>query len=122
MGDDNARYYLAMWKSLLRAFLGWSEERVMKWADDTKMLAALQNPDDILFNRPPQYWVVGALIPTSLRSRLTGTALMELQKRIFDVFRDEHDYEFPVDVDWMPYRDKVNNILGEYGEHLKEGE
>jgi len=118
MDYDNKKYYLDMWKDMLHTFLGWSQERVMEWVEDTGMLKAVSNPEDILFNRPPQYWITGIFIPKSLKSRLVGIELANLKERIFRAFEDEHDYEFSSGTDWYPYKDKVERILEGYGEHL----
>jgi len=104
MEYDNERYYLGIWKDVLHTFLG--------------MMKAVSNPDDILFNRPPQYWITGLLIPKLLKSRLAGAELVALKDRIFHAFEDENDYEFLNGTDWHPYKDKVERILAGYGEHL----
>jgi hypothetical protein len=111
-------YYLSIWKGILLEFLGWSENQVIDWVARSGKMEYLNNPNDIFYHQTPQYWVANALIPDTLRMRLSETDLLQLRQEIFLAFNDDNHYAFSIDTDWSLYKSKVNHILNKYGEYL----
>ncbi len=118
MNDSRKEYYLNTWKHMLHEFLGWPESTVIDWAQKTGRMRFLDDPDDIFYHESPQYWITDTLIPEPLRARLSTLELIDLQHRLLSAFNDENHFTFPEDTDWIPYRAKLEQILGEYGERL----
>src|SRR5574341_329115 len=75
--DARRRRYLTIWKEVLGAFLGWSEARVISWAE-TVWGAWIGDLEDLFFEQPPVYWALPAIIPDSLKTRLTSDEMDEL--------------------------------------------
>jgi len=114
------KYYLNAWKGMLREFLGWSESSVIDWVRQTGKARFLDDPDDILYHENPQYWITDTLIPEDVKARLSTLEYIELQHRLAAAFKDENHFPFPVDMDWRPYRSKLERILNDYEAHLPE--
>jgi len=113
---DNPIYYMAIWKGLFTQLLGWSDEQVAKWAE--RFSAYLGDPDDMLFHANPIYWSTSALIPEWLNEGLKPAERVNLKNSLLAAFQDEHGFEFPINMDWEPFRVKLNQVLGEYDASL----
>jgi hypothetical protein len=115
-GHSHQAYNLAIWEELLGAFLGWSRTMVRQWAQETyfRHLVDPDDPEDIFYHDPPQYWIVMTLIPQTLRDKLSQRELYDLDAHILRAFDDHHRYHFPIGTDWHPYREKVSAILREF--------
>ena len=111
-GAFDGPYYLALWKGLFRAALGWSERQTEEWA--SRYAGFLSDPDDILFNQTPVYWACTALIPEALRERLDRRELSELKHRLVSAPHGDPDDADPAAIDWEPFRREVGQILAEY--------
>jgi len=109
-------YYLQTWKQMLGEFLGWSEFQVREWAN--RYYEFLDDPHDIFYHETPQYWAVNILIPDSLKTQLEIFDKIDLEHRILAVFNEPFDY--PIDTNWKPYKAKIEQILGEYGERFPQ--
>lgn len=118
--NPNATYYLQIWREMLSALLGWSDEQVMQWVRETKKLQYMADPEDIFFHETPQYWIIPVLVPDELRRRLSAADVRNVEVRILGAFNDSHHYEFPPGTDWLPFREKIECILHEYGAHLDD--
>ncbi len=118
----NKEYYLAMFREMLHAFLGWSEPQIREWIVDRVPLEELDDWMDIYYHVPPQYWIRNTLIPLSLHQTLSWRELAVLRIRLLEAFNDEHLYEFPLGTDWAPYKTKVAEILKGYGAELPSSE
>ncbi len=114
---SNKNYYLAIWNGLFKELLGWSEMQVLEWAKTTGKLEALDDPDNIFYHENPIYWATYTLIPDVLKKDET-IDIVELEQSILVAFKNKYYYNFPENTDWRPYRAKIEQILGEYGEHL----
>ena len=104
-------YYLQTWKTLLAEFLGWSEAQMLEWADATGKLEYLSDPDDLLYHQTPLYWATNLLVPTEFKERLSSSELGSLKQQIMLAFNDNYNYNFPLDIDWKPYKARVAEIL-----------
>jgi hypothetical protein len=113
---NSKRYYLAVWKDMLGTLLGWSEERIIAWAQQGPLWAALDNPNDITFHETPMYWAKHLLIPAPLRARLPHEQLLRLERDLWGVFTGEskHPHADPQGIDWEPYEEKVADLLTQY--------
>lgn len=108
--------YIEEWTRLLSAFLGWTPEQVRPWA--SARYGALMD-DDLFYHEMPVYWAVPALIPSTLRDRLSPADLLTLERDILAAFSDERHFYFPPETDFTPYRTVVNAVLGAYGATLE---
>jgi len=69
INNEEGRHYVTTWIKILHVFLGWPEEKAMKWAEPR--LAHLNDPHSLLFIEPPTWYILHLLLPESLRA-LTG--------------------------------------------------
>lgn len=116
--NASEEYYIESWKNLLGALLGWSEDLVLHWA--ARFEKYMGDPWDILYHRSPPYWIASLLIPAQLLARLQGLERVDLEQRIVAALEDGRLGNIPIDSDWLPYRDKVNRILADYGARLPD--
>ncbi len=70
-GPIKKAYYLGIWRAMLRAILQWPAEESMAWIKDHIDVDSLDDPHDLYYHETPQYWILSALVPTSLRQRLS---------------------------------------------------
>ena len=100
--------------------LGWSDAYVLHWISQ-HWATFLERPDDLFYNQPPQYWAAPYMIPEGLKARLSSSELVVVRQQIVAAFDDNHHFDFPIDTDWSPYRNKIDAILSHYGMHLPTG-
>lgn len=112
--NSNKAYYLDIWQQMLAGLLGWSDSQSIEWIEDHIDVHALDDPMDLYYHETPQYWIKSALVPQQLREALSARQRSELERRIMQVFSDEHFYHFPRGTDWSPYKRKIERILREY--------
>jgi hypothetical protein len=113
-GEELKGYYIRTWHEMLSAFLGWTDQQTERWLEAHIVLNEMDNPDDLYYHESPQYWVLSALIPESLQGRLAPKQCAELRSRLLLAFKDEHFYWFPLGSNWLPFKEKVEEILREY--------
>src|SRR5436305_1335345 len=118
VNNNLKEYYLLIWKNLFREFLGWTEKETLDWAEKTGKLAFLADPDDMIYHQIPQYWAIQALVPNTLKNKLPALELADLKSRMLTALLTENKFFPSEDTDWEPYRQKIEQILGEYNENL----
>jgi len=117
--DELKQYYLDAWKKMLHAFLGWPEERVLAWVEDTRD-AFLDNP--LLGHETAMYYVSSLLVPEALKATL-GLGLIHLANRLEKAIgQGELWPAFGESYDWDAARRRLQTILNEYGHSLPREE
>ena len=114
-GTFDGAYYLAIWRGMFRAVLGWSEQQTDEWA--RRYPEFLSDANDIMFHETPVYWAALALIPGELRESLNRSELLELKNKIISTPHSDPDDANPETIDWGPFRQAVEQILAGYGCH-----
>jgi hypothetical protein len=120
---DFSSSVLAIWKEMLGTILGWSERRVLEWARELEreMHESLADPHSAIYCESLAYWVIPELIPKRLKSRLHAYDLNTLEGRIESaILAGNPEGDLRGDYDWNAARDRVEFILKEFGESLKD--
>lgn len=113
--------YLAVWRALFRELLGWSDAETLAWVSrwiDSVGHDFLDDPDDIFYHETPQYWAVGALLPSGLDEQIGHSNWLTVQQRIKHLFATGESRDSPLTADWRPYRVKIERLLADYGASL----
>jgi hypothetical protein len=54
------------------------------------------------------------LIPADIRGKLSIHLKNELEGRMLDAFKDEYHYDFPLRMDWKPYKQKIEQVIADF--------
>lgn len=118
MTEEHA-YYIRIWNEALSALLGWSEEEVANWAE--RYQSWLRNEHDLIYHKPPLYWMVSWLIPASVDECLDADErrilVRQLERavettRVERPFVDHRPFDH-VQYDWEAARLRVQAVLNE---------
>lgn len=118
---DHKPMYLWFWQRVLREMLGWSEARVHEWAKQFE--AGLNVEDPQFYEELPTYYLVDLLTPNSLQDRLKGMQWVrfkeEIEVAIWGWINAPSDL-FEADFDFKAARERVEELLAEYGESIPQ--
>jgi hypothetical protein len=114
--------YLRAWSNILSVFLGWTKERIDRWAStwEEGLNSSASEIKGWFYHETAEYYVVPFLIPDTLRRRLTPIELNHLGERLQRAITlGNSRIEFADDYDWYAAKGRVEAVLGEYGERLE---
>ncbi len=126
MGNDlgssaNKPFYMAVWRRVLTDWLHWPDERIERWM--RRYDEDLEDRGDGLFYHEEALWYVAPLlISDRLTQRLGSRESMRLEWRLQRVIGVGKDVERNPAFDWDAARERVEAVLGEYGETLAGSE
>jgi hypothetical protein len=117
--QNDREHYLQTWTHVLGIFLGWSEDEVMRWAD--RYIEFMNETGmGIFYHETPIYYIVPELVPGALARKLDAHELMSLDARIeTTIYNGDSCCDSRPDFDWHAARDRVERVLNEYGESLR---
>ena len=119
--ESPKEYYLRVWKSIFGELLGWSEEEVLRWAEQKDWLRYLENENDMIYHEPPQYWVVHSLLPEHLQSTLRGIPLVEAHQKLMAALdRNIPHLVWPKEPSWPHLRKNVEQVIIECERNLSK--
>jgi hypothetical protein len=74
----------------------------------------LDDHNDIFYHQTAQYWITDLLIPFELKGKLSIHLKNELEGRMLTAFKDEYHYDFPLRMDWKPYKQKIEQVIASF--------
>jgi|ERR1041385_952471 hypothetical protein len=111
------RHYLEAWRKIVPTFLGWSDEKVLSWAEKWK--DDMNDPGAGFYNRTPIEYVVPLFIPETLKARLSISEAYNLRHRIQGAVDSGDSFiARKPNFDCEAARERVEAILREYGATL----
>lgn len=117
--QTDKEYYLATWREMLCALLGWSERDVLQWATETGKLQYLDNSDDALYHEEPTYWAGDLLIPNALWQELAPLQRVLIRRDLLQALGHGQQYA-PASVNWHTRRSGVEKVLNGWGAELPQ--
>lgn len=109
--------YLRDWSVILKNLLGWSEDQLLRWAQE-------HHQDDLMgknvwfdHNSPCSY-VVELLIPDEMRIVLEGPERCLYHERLERAIIEQGENPVDLPCDWDAVRSRVNAVLKEIGASL----
>jgi len=101
---------------MLFAFIGWTDDEVLRWAKRFKDDMADESSD--FYHEPPEFYVADLLVPKKFWGKHRG---LEIAKRVelvlLRVLEKATIAAFD-DIDWRPARDEIDRLLRAEGESL----
>jgi hypothetical protein len=96
--------YIGIWREILVSGMLWTEQQFMDWLRRTRFEERLDDPDDMLYHQPPQFWTIGALTNDSAGPGLDPPRLRQLRTELNDLL---DSVDFGPGVDWAEFRERV---------------
>jgi hypothetical protein len=101
--------YIGMWREILVSGMLWTEQQFSEWLRRTRFEERLEDPEDMLYHQPPQFWTIGALIGEGAGAAgLDGNRLQHQRAELNDLL-DSVDFERGVD--WPEFRRLVLGLV-----------
>lgn len=115
---DGKSEYIATWKIIFAALLGWSETQIIQWAAGHQYGEYLDQPDDMIYHAAPIYWAAIPIAQETFKDQITGIDLVDLSKRIVQVFQDVvgSEYDVPTKEHISPLQLKMKTLFTTYRE------
>ena len=114
MEPDYAEFreaYLAAWRRMLPALLGWSDEQTAAWS--RKWERQMIDEYSLFYHEDPIWYVVPLLIPPGIWSRLRGLERVALERLVHEALAADVTWSSP-DADWAAARVRVAQLLDRY--------
>jgi hypothetical protein len=108
--------YVRTWAVVLGNLLGWPPDRVERWA--RRHEAGLSGRDPWFTHRNELDYISYLFVPRSVRARVQGLDLLRFCWRIERAIMSQGSDVAGSHYNWQIARDRINAILGEYGESL----
>jgi hypothetical protein len=117
---DEKSEYITTWKIVFAALLGWSETQIMDWVAVHQYGEYLDQPDDIMYHASPIYWAAIPIAQETFKDQITGLDLVDLSKRIVQVFQDVvgSEYDVPTKEHIASLQFKMKTLFTTYREFL----
>ena len=110
--------YVRLWTHMLRTFIGWSDHQVARWA--LRFEGDIADEYSVFYHEAAEWYVANTVLGTRLVRTVEPARFYVLIREIEGVLRDELVKAGNIDdIDWQPAREKINGLLGKYGESLE---
>lgn len=115
--------YIKWWSTALAELLLWSDTEVAEWIRDRRSRDARLFFLSSVLHETPAYYIVDELIPDSLSEEIAARdaeSYAQFAGRVELAIEDHRNLAFYADAetDWASCRDRVNAVLGEFGNSL----
>jgi hypothetical protein len=110
--SEDQKYYLRVWKASLAGLLGWSEHEIGDWIQTN--CSSWAEGYAVYVHEPPEFWVIPALIPNSLRERIGAAEIAKLKREILTAIDEQNPKWFSPEYDWCSARLRINHVLSRY--------
>ena len=110
----NKRRYIRTWRKALRELLLWPKADIDKWVE--RSAKRFDSPYSLVTTETPPYWIVGAIIPESLKEQIAGPELVRLGYALEDaILNRKTTWKCDSPADIAATRTRLNKVLARYG-------
>lgn len=115
VGDYAA--HVGLWTEMLRTFVGWQHEQVLRWAERFK--PAMEDENSWFYHEPPEFYVASMMSTNRLRSTLQAVRFRECEIEVQNILKNELESAATIeDIDWRSAKVEIDATLRKYGESL----